>query len=76
MLDRVNIALSNKSLKLLKGGIIMAQSTNKIDNGTVDTNASYRIKVSKKNAVSYRKEPSTSSPAIGQLESGKTSLFS
>ena len=50
----------------------MAQSTNKIDNGTVDTNASYRIKVSKKNAVSYRKEPSTSSPAIGQLEAGKT----
>ena len=50
----------------------MAQSTNKIDNGTVDTNASYRIKVSKKNAVSYRKEPSTSSPVIGQLEAGKT----
>ncbi len=50
----------------------MAQSTTKIDNGTVDTNANYRIKVSKKSAVSYRKEPSTSSPAIGQLEAGKT----
>lgn len=45
---------------------------NRWEDGLENTNATYRIKVSKNGEVPYRKEPSISSPTIGWLDIGKT----
>lgn len=53
-------------------GTVTVGLINKYDDGLIDTNATCRIKVSKNNAVAYRKEPSITSPIIDYLDIGKT----
>ena len=53
-------------------GPITVGLINRWEDGLEDTNATCRIKVSKNNAVAYRKEPSITSPIIDYLDIGKT----